>query len=500
MIKRSVFNLTHDRLSTFDGGKLVPAMCEMLAPGDMWRQNTSALVRTQPLLAPVMHKVNVTVHHWFVPLRLLMVQEDWENFITGGLDGAASVTLPTITVNTGTGYAIGSLADHLGLPTGVDDITVSAFPFRAYGEIYNNWYADEQLNTPVVVSKAAGVDTTTNTTLLSACWEKDYFTKARPEPQLGAAVTIPLTGNAPVTGFAVSGANTQTGGNTFDSDGNTVPTGTWGFLTNWVAVDKIQSTGTAGAAGHFPDLEADLSGVSAVNINDLREASAIQRFLEKTNRSGARYTEWLRSFFGVNPQDSRLQLPEYLGGGNVTIQFSEVLQTAEGTDPVGELKGHGIAAGRSNRFKYMAQEHGIVMTLICIRPKTMYSQGIRRPWLYTSKYDFLNPIFANLGDQEVYDQEIYAQASNPTTVFGYTPRYEEYRYIPNTIAGEFRSTLSFWHFARNFSSLPALNASFVTADPTDDPFATSADQFQCRFIHNIKAKRPLPKTANPRLM
>lgn len=498
-MKRSLFNLSHERLSTFNGGQLVPIMCELMSPGDVWRQNTSALVRTQPMLAPVMHKVNVSIHHWFVPLRTLMVQDDWENFITGGLDGLQAPALPTITVNTGSGWAVGSLADHLGFPTGVDDITVSAFPMRAYASIYNNFYADEQLNTPVALSTAPGPDTTTSQVLLSGAWEKDYFTKARPSPQLGPAVTIPLTGNAPVVLASGTAAarmvNASTGAPLTGGNGSlrydTVPNNSQLMDSSGTVPGKINPNGT---------LEADLSGVSAVNINDLREASAIQRWLEKTNRSGARYTEWLRSFFGVRPQDSRLQLPEYLGGGLVTIQFSEVLQTAEGTDPVGELRGHGIAAGKSNRFKFMAPEHGIVMSLVCIRPKTMYSQGIRRPWLYNSKFDFPNPLFANLGDQEVYDQELYAQPNNPTTIFGYTPRFEEARYIPNTISGEFRSTLNFWHFARNFSSLPALNGSFVTSNPTDEPFATDADQFQCRFIHSIKAKRCLPKTSNPRLM
>lgn len=500
-MKRSVFNLSHERLSTFNGGELVPVMCELAMPRDVWRQNTSALVRTQPLLAPVMHKVDMTIHHWFIPIRLLMENEEWESFITGGSDGESAVVLPTITVNTGTGWAVGSLADHLGFPTGVDDISHSVLPFRAYGEVVNNWYFDEQLNTPLTVSKADGVDTTTSTVLVSACWQKDYLTKARPEPQLGPAVTIPLTGDAPVI------LNSATTNPALFVDASTqAPFGTGasnvGYGTPGTSAQLQNQASTAGAIDPNDTLLADVSGVSAVNINDLREASAIQRFLEKTNRSGFRYTEWLRSFFGVRPQDSRLQLPEYLGGGTVTIQFSEIVQTAEGTDPVGELRGHGIAAGKSNRFKFVAPEHGIILTLACIRPKTMYSQGIRRQWLYNSKYDFPNPLFVDLGDQPVYKGEVYAQ-NNPTTnleTWGYTPRFEEGRYIPNTIAGEFKTTLNFWHFAREFSSLPALNGDFVTADPTDTPFATSEDQFQCRFIHNVKVKRCLPKTANPRLM
>lgn len=492
---KSMFNLSHEKLLTCNMGDIVPITWYDASPGDVFRGNTSLLVRTQPLLAPVMHKVDCFIAHYFIPNRLLW--SEWENFINGGLDGTQAPTRPTITFATGPG--ISTLADYLDVPpkmTGfnTDGIVVDARPFRAYGLVYNEWFRDQQLNTPVTVSTASGADVTTNTSLKKACWNKDYFTAARPEPQLGTEVTIPLTGDAPVVSDGTEptfksatlatgshGLRMQSGANTTTYDNNPGAT----------ATDIIfDDTG----------LEADLSSVSAVNINDLRTASALQRFKEKTNRMGARYVEWLASMFGVRVQDSRLQLPEYLGGGNVTIQFSEVLQTAEGTDPVGELRGHGIAAGKSNRFKYFVPEHGIIMTCLVVRPKTVYAQGLNKKWNRSSPYDFLIPDFAHLGDQAVLNKEVYAAAASPNSTFGFVPRYDEYRTIPNTIAGEFRDTLDYWHMARIFDSEPALNAAFVSADPTDRIYATDAAQLQVRAMHSIKAKRLLPKKANPRLM
>lgn len=500
-MKKTMFNLSHEKILSCNMGNLVPVMCEIMSPGDVWRQDTSLLLRTQPLLAPVMHKVDITVHHWFVPNRIMM--NDWEKFITGGENGIEAPSLPRIIAPAVTGFPVGSLADYLGFPTGVPAISVSAFPFRAYTQIWNQWYRDEQLQTALTTSDGNGTDTTTNTALQNGSWGKDYFTAARPQPQLGTAVTIPLTGNAPViinnagtNAPVVVNAATKAVQPGFNGLGYRT---SGGFLTNDAGTTNM-------AFDPNNTLLADLSSVSAVNIDDLREASAIQRFKERMNRTGARYTEYLRSMFRVTPQDSRLQLPEYLGGGQSAIQFSEVLQTSAtgvtgGSSPLAELAGHGIGAAKSNRFKYACQEHGVVMTLLCVRPKTVYSQGIRRPWLYNTKYDFLLPDFANLGDQEVFNGEIYAQGTTTDNgVWGFTPKYDEYRYIPNTVAGQFRTTLNIWHMARNFTSLPALNAAFVSSNPTNRVYAiTSEDQLQIRALHKVKVKRCLPKYNNPTL-
>lgn len=500
-MRKSLMPLSHEKLLTCNMGELVPIALMDVSPGDVFRQDTSLLIRTQPLLAPIMHKVDASIHHWFVPLRT--VWDDFENFINQGQDGLQQPTFPTITLDSSAGENdIGSLADHLGIPDDVTDPEVSALPFRAMADIWNENYRDEQLQTELTVSRASGADTTTSVALQNGCWGKDYFTSARPAPQLGSEVTIPLTGDAPVTGIgAVTNTSTFTNQARYETDGS----GTvnyakaknidWGSGSNGQFSVEVDPDNDG-----YPNIRADLTNVSAVDINQLRLASSLQRFKEKMNRKGARYVEYLQSMFGVRSQDSRLQRPEYLGGGKVTVQFSEVLQTAEGTDPVGELRGHGIAAGKSNRYKFFAPEHGFIITTMVVRPKTVYSQGIHKLWNRRSPFDYLIPDFAHLGDQEVLNKEIYAAHASPDGTFGYTPRYEEYRTIPNSIAGEFRDTLDFWHMARQFSSDPALNADFVKANPTDRVYATSADQLQIRAMHNIKAKRPIPRQANPKLL
>lgn len=505
MPKRSLVNLSHEHPSTFNMGEMIPAAVYRVAPGDVIRQNTSALVRTQPLLAPVMHKVNVDIRHFFVPDRL--VWDEFEEFVGSGDDGDLAPTPPYITSPVSTGFAIGSLADYFGITPGVASRQVSALPFRAYALIFNEYFRDEQLQTPLVIAKTSGADTTTSVALQHGCWQKDYFTAARPAPQLGAEVTIPLTGDAPVYG---------TGKTLGMTDGTTIgallagaggPTSVWqgAYNQNLGGINasgtNIQSKNLGVVTSGVSGLEADLSDVSAVNIEDLRFASALQRWKEILNRGGSRFPEVMRSMFGVRPQDARLQLPEYLGGGHQVIQFSEVLQTAEGTDPVGELRGHGIAAGRSNRFKYRSQEFGWVITLMIVRPKTVYMQSVHRSWFLQDRYELLWPQFAQLGDQEVYNRELNFGHVTPDGVFGYSPRYDDWRTVPNRVSGEFRDTLDYWHMARDVPTDAALNATFVKSDPTDRIYATDADQLQVRFIHDIKVKRCIPKPNQPgRLM
>lgn len=486
-MQRSTLNLSNTKLLTCDQGNLVPISLMEVVPGDHFRHDTSMLIRTQPLFAPLMHKCTATTHHWFVPSRIL--QDNFEDGITGGEDGLQEPIFPTITSPAGTGFETGTLADYLGLPVGVPDMEVSAFPFRAYTSIYNEFYRDQQLQDPLVLSKADGPDITTNVDLQNAAWQKDYFTAARPSPQLGAEVTIPLTGNAPVAFDGTTGASNKLGALSVD-DGN-----------------NLHSLDTAGAnlfsnGGNADNgLFADLTGIAAVDINLQRLANAVQRFKERSNRGGARYTEWLSSFFKIRSQDSRLQIPEYIGGGRTNIQFSEVLSTADNTgSPVGALSGHGIAAGRSNRYSFKAPEHGYIITVLCVRPKTMYTQGLHKLWSRNSKFDYLIPDFANLGDQEILNKELYAQHTLPQGTFGFVPRYDDYRTIPNTISGAFRNTLDFWHLGRVFDSDPALNSDFVTANPTDRVYAVAdEDQLQIQVLNNVKVKRAIPKVARPYL-
>lgn len=494
--KSAVHNLSHSVKYSDYLGYLTPIACIDCVPGDVFNHKISALIRTQPLLAPVMHSVDIDVHAFFSPDRLVWL--DSEDFHSGGDDGLDASVAPYMVAPASTGYAVGSLADYLGLPTGVPDYQHSALPFRHYINIYRHWYRDSQLMANLSLSTASGLDTTTTKTLQRPAWKRDYFTKCRPEPQLGPEVVIPLGGDAPVQSngqpFRVSNAG---GESTVDYQ-----TATAGRLT----VEGAPGTPTVGDSllwGTETGLEADLSAVTGIPVSELREASATQRFLEKNNIWGGRYMEQLMARFGVLPQDFRLQWPEFLGAGHTKIQFSEVLATAEtGTAvDVGDMKGHGISVLASNRYRYKVREHGYIMVFLIMRPKTQYFQGIHRSWSRETRYDYLLPEFVHIGDQAVLNKELYAAAATPTGIFGYTPIYEEYRTVPSRVAGEFRSTLKYWHMAREFSSEPALNSTFVTANPTNRIFPnTAAAQVYVDVKHDIAARRLLPKTPGYKLM
>jgi len=489
-MKRSKFSLSNYKLLSCDMGELVPVGLTEVLPGDSIQQATNALVRAAPLLAPVMHPVNVRIHHWFVPHRL--VWEDWEEFITGGPDGMDDSVFPTIAMPASTGAAVGSLSDYLGIPTGVADLAVSALPFRGYAMIFNDWYRDQDLVSPLTIDLTSGADTTTNVTLQNCAWEKDYFTSARPWEQKGPSITVPLGTRADVKGigkvnnvFGGSLAVRETDGST-PTYTNSAGTGTSG--DNQFAVQE----GITGVSGlnDFPNIWADLSGASAVTVNVLREALALQRYEEARARYGSRYCEYLK-YLGVASSDARLQRPEYLGGGNQTVQFSEVLQTAEGSNPVGEMRGHGISAMRSNRFRRFFEEHGYVFTLMSIRPKTIYANGLPRTWNRRTKEDFWQKELQHIGQQEILKKEVYGAHSDPDGVFGYQDRYDEYRRSESTIGGEFRAaTLNFWHMGRIFASDPSLNEDFIKCVPTERTFAVpSEDVFSVMAKHSIQARR-----------
>lgn len=480
-------DLSHDIKFTGNMGELIPVACFEALPGDVINHEAAALIRTQPLVTPVMHKAEVKLHTFFVPYRIL--HDKFEDFITGGRDGLDATVLPTITLPS---VAVGSLADYFGIPVTASPVTVSAFPFRAYTHIYNNFYRDQDLIAPLTENLGSGVDSTTSTSLKNACWDKDYFTKARTAAQKGSTVTVPLTGNAPVlrTSNAAAFKAYNAGTNTLAASA-TISTNASSQLNNGVTQISLDPMGS---------LYSDLSAVSGININDLRLVVALQRFKENMMRFGSRYNERLEAFFGIRNLDARLQLPEYLGGGTQTLQFSEVLQTAEGTNPTGTLRGHGIGAMRSNRYKTKIPEYGIIMTLMCVRPKTQYMDGLHKMWTRTVKEDFYQPELENLGSQAVQNREVYMAHSAPTGTFGFVPRYEEYRTIESRVAGDFRTTLDSWHMARKFTSSPALNQTFVEANPTTRIYAvTSADHLLCYINHNIYARRRLAKFSKPML-
>jgi len=495
-LKRSKHSLSHTKLFSCDMGEIIPMGCMEVLPGDSIQQSTHALVRAAPLLSPVMHPVRVSIAHWYVPNRLIW--DDWEDFITGGPDGLDDSVHPTIDIAGRSGVGVGTLSDYLGIPTNIPSgQTINALPFRAYALIFNEWYRDQDLVSEVALSRASGADSTTSLAVLNGAWEKDYFTSARPWEAKGPSITVPLGTTAPVSGvMSRDGRSSATApANLWGTDGTPDgASGTGAYLDASSQNVYIRTEATGGAStNNRPAVFADLSQASAITINVLREALALQRYQEARARYGSRYSEYL-AYLGVNSSDARLQRPEYLGGGQETIQFSEVLQTAEGTDPVGTLRGHGISSMRSNRYRRFFEEHGWVISCLIARPKAIYASGLQKHWTRAIKEDYWQRELEHIGQAEVLNREVYAAHSSPNGVFGYQDRYDEYRRHWSSIGGEFRTILNFWHFARTFSSNPALNADFVKCVPAETPFAVpSEDVLQIMARHSIQARRLVTK-------
>lgn len=503
MPKKSKFDLSHERKLSLNMGDLVPIMAQEVLPGDRFKVQTEVMMRLAPMLAPVMHRVNVFVHNWFVPNRLIW--NEWQDFITGGKEGDLAPVVPFFRAvpltNSGL-FTNGTLADYFGLPTvpaSLPAITnqykISALPFRAYQLIYNENYRDQNLSDPVDFSLGSG-EVVPNTqafidllTLRKSSWEKDYFSSSLPWAQRGGAASAPVNYDSPadpsVLRSAASGAILP--GQTLASDAN-------GILI-----------------GNPGNTQALLEQAATVDANELRKMFRVQEWLEKNARGGARYIEVLLKHFGVMSSDARLQRPEFLGGATSPVVISEVLSNfqfsgdAEGL-PQGNMAGHGISVGNSNGFTRKFEEHGWVISILRVVPRTSYQQGIPKAFRRFDKFDYPWPTFANLGEQEVKDSEIYAEyeapADSPDGTFGYQERYAECKYGFNTVHGDFRDSLAYWHEGRIFTSKPALNENFVTADPSHRIFAVEdplVHKLYCQVYHNVNAVRPLPFFGIPKI-
>lgn len=500
--KLNKFDLSHTYTSTGDMGYLMPVACIEVLPNDWFRIRDEFLARFLATLAPVMHIFDIELRWWFTPTRLVF--NKWTDFITGGPDGNDASVLPFITAPA-EGFAVGSLMNRLGAPHSVPNIKVSAMPARVYNLIYNEFYRNEWLQDPVALSLEQGADTTTSVDLLRACWERDYFTQAQPSPQKGPDVSLSLGGTAPVLDdgdLVVKSKGNNTSGVLSDIEGHL---GVY-MQGNYVTFQK--TVGDALVAGtplqYKSGLKADLSQASAVTVNALRYASAVQQFQEANALTGNRYPEFIPAQYGVYCPDASLQRPQYIGGMKSPMVISEVLQTSSTTtdSPQGNMAGHGVSAGVSPEIRFHAREFGYLMCLMTIRPKTAYFQGIPKFMSRETRYDYGIPIFAHIGAQAIKNKEIYATGTaEDEKVFGYTLRDDDYRFIPNMVTGQMTKTLDFWTAARKFAEAPKLNSKFVESDPTTRIFAVedaqNSDHIVFQIAHHIKALRPLPKQGVP---
>ena len=549
-IRRARFKRDFSNITTINEGDLVPLYVDEVLPGDTISCDMNGLIRMSTPLYPVMDNCYLDTYAFFVPCRLLW--EHWENLM-GQNDSTywaekTEYSVPQTTAPSG-GWNVGTIADYMGIPTQVANLKVNSLPFRAYARIWNEWFRDENLQQPVVqdIDDANNTGSNTGTELtdaqngglpLKVAKYHDYFTSCLPEPQKGEAAAIPieLGGWAPVQGVETKFISShpmimgETGGTTPYS-----PTGNYDLTAIAISnkargVGKLyampnkaeNSTNTDGGpsnalvplnlAANLSDIRADdTNGSISISINDLRQAAALQHILEADARGGTRYVELLAHEFGVTSPDSRLQRSEYLGGTRVPININQVIQQSATTDasPQGNTAAYSMTTLRNKMCNYSAVEHGYLLILGAIRVDHSYQQGLSRMWTRKGRFDFYHPMLANLSEMAVLNKEIYAQGNEQDDeVFGYQEAWADYRYHPNIVTGEMRSTyaqtLDAWHYGDHYNTLPTLSSTWIqegteNIDRTLAVQSENSHQFICDFFFDQTWTRPMPIYSVPGL-
>lgn len=529
-IRRSRFKRDFSLLTTINEGDLVPIYVDEVLPGDTFKIDVNGLVRMATPLYPVMDNCNMDIFFFFVPCRLL-----WEHFVNmmGQNDSSfwaepVEYTTPICKDTSQKGWKVGTIADYMGIPTGIPGLEVNRMPFGAYAKVWNEWFRDENLQEPVEEDKS---DTTLNYTeaaldpqnhgsamrggaLLKVCKHKDYFTSSLPQPQKGSSVEIGLAGLAPVW-------LTQNGQKTdkviyLDTTDNNATSNISNTLDNPNTI-ATTITGYSEPTGNYTkvssaNLQADLTAISGISINELRNSIAVQHILERDARTGTRYKEILKGAWGVTSPDARLDRSEYIGGYRMPININQVIQTSSTstTSPQGNTAAYSMTTMSKHMCTYSATEHGYVLGLCCVRVDHSYQQGLSRLWTRSTRFSYYDPMLANLGEQPVLNQEIYAQGkTQDKEVFGYQEAWADYRYRTNMVTSEMRSTyaqsLDAWHYADHYTSLPTLSSDWIKEGSENIARTLAVEdtnhtyQFICNFYFEQTWTRPMPIYSVPGL-
>lgn len=523
-IRRAKFQRDFNLLTTMNEGDLVPIYLDEVLPADTFKINLNALVRMATPLYPVMDNAYMDFYFFFVPARLL-----WKHFqnLMGQNDSTfwaetTEYTTPITTAPEG-GWNVGTLADYFGIPTGVSGLKVNSLPFRAYAKIWNEWFRDENLQQPITQSMddttTTGVNTGKNLSDAEAgglpmkvCKYKDYFTSCLPSPQKSAEpVKLPMTGNAQITW--PNSAETMADGDIFQVGSGNLESIPINSDMKLAASKRNNKSGKSlvmfggqknPSETNYTTMQADLSTVTAATINELRQAIAVQHIFERDARTGTRYKEILKGAWGVTSPDARLDRSEYIGGHRMPINVNQVIQTSstDSTSPQGNTGAYSMTTLSKNMCTYSATEHGYVLGLAAIRVDHSYQQGLSRLWTRNTRFSYYDPMLANLGEQAVLNQEIYAQGKpQDEEVFGYQEAWADYRYRTNMVTSEMRSTyaqtLDAWHYADKYDALPTLSNSWIkegteNIDRTLAVQSSNSHQFICNFYYEQAWTRPMP--------